>query len=65
MPPPNDPKAQMSQFSQMPRVSMPERLQLGENAVKQWKLFKQRWESYALISKLHNLSLEEQKAIFI
>ena len=49
----------------MRHIRPPERLHLGENAVKHWKIFRQRWESYALISGVDTMELPKQKALFI
>ena len=51
--------------AKMAAIRLPERLSLGDNAVKNWKLFRQRWETYAIITDINTLPLVKQKAIFI
>lgn len=35
-----------------PKVPLPDKLELGPNAVENWKLFKQRWTNYVIIADL-------------
>ena len=51
--------------SSMASVKLPERLTLGSAAVKNWKLFKQRWSTYSVITDLPALPQEKQRAFFI
>ena len=50
--------------TKMAAVKLPDRLSLGSNAVKNWKLFKQRWDTYSIITELPSMSREKQVAIF-
>ncbi|KAA0194371.1 hypothetical protein HAZT_HAZT009090 [Hyalella azteca] len=49
----------------MAALKMPDRMTLGNNAVKNWKIFKQRWETYTVITDFSSISTVKQKAFFI
>ena len=51
--------------SRMATVKLPDRLSLGSAAIKNWKLFKQRWSTYSVITDLPSLPQEKQRAFFI
>ena len=51
--------------TKMAAIKMPDRLSLGGNAIKNWKLFKQRWQTYSVITELNTLPAIKQRAIFI
>ena len=53
------------QPAHLPNIRLPDQLHLGENAVKNWKIFRQRWESYVLLTSVDQQDLAKQKAIFI
>ena len=44
-------------------VRPPSPLELGSNKIEQWKLFKRRWQNYALLSELSSKSREFQVAL--
>ena len=46
-------------------VRPPDRFALGDNCVKNWKLFRQRWETYATITDLSTIAQPKKKAIFL
>ena len=46
-------------------VRPPERLSLGSSPVENWKLFRQRWKTFALLSQLHLLETNLQVAMFL
>lgn len=46
-------------------VKMPDRLSLGPNSTKNWKIFKQRWETYAVITDLSKFGVKKQRATFV
>lgn len=45
-------------------VKMPDRLSLNTNATKNWKIFRQRWQTYSTITDLNKLGIKKQKATF-
>ena len=51
--------------SRMAAIKLPDRLSLGTCAAKNWKLFKQRWDTYSIITELSELSNVKQKALFV
>ena len=51
--------------TKMAAIRLPEQLSLGDNSIKNWKLFRQRWETYSIITDLEKLHLNKQKAIFL
>jgi hypothetical protein len=51
--------------TKMAAVKLPDRLSLGPTAPKNWKIFKQRWDTYSIITDLNTLPLQKQKAFFI
>lgn len=51
--------------SKMAGVRLPERLTLAGNAVRNWKLFKQRWETYSIITELDKFTETKRKALFL
>ena len=46
-------------------VRPPERLSLASSPVENWKLFRQRWKTFALLSQLHLLETNLQVAMFL
>ena len=49
----------------MAAIKLPNCLTLGENAIKNWKIFKQRWTTYATLTDLATeYDLSKQKALF-
>ncbi|GFN81273.1 Gag-Pol protein [Plakobranchus ocellatus] len=46
-------------------IKLPERLVLGSNPVQHWKLFKQWWRTYAILSRLQQQDQHMQVAIFL
>lgn len=54
-----------SASTKMAAIKLPDRLTLGPAATKHWKIFKQRWQAYSIVTKVANLPQEEQKALFI
>ena len=46
-------------------IKPPDKLVLGSNSVENWKLFKQRWNTYALLSRLEHLEHKFQVALFL
>ena len=51
--------------TKMAAVKLPDRLAIGNNAVKNWKIFKQRWSTYSIITELDQLPISKQRALFI
>ena len=51
------------QPAHLPNIRLPDQLHLGENAVKNWKIFRQRWEYYVLLTSVDQQELATQKAI--
>ena len=49
----------------IPKVRQPERLVLGSSPVESWKLFKQRWTTYSVLSKVPALEREIQVALLL
>ncbi|RUS77744.1 hypothetical protein EGW08_014503 [Elysia chlorotica] len=43
----------------------PSRLSLGSNIQESWKLFKQRWDTYSVLSQISTLSGDVQVALFL
>ncbi|GFO45287.1 polyprotein [Plakobranchus ocellatus] len=43
----------------------PSRLTLGTNIEESWKLFKQRWDTYAVLSQVSSLQREVQVVLFL
>ena len=46
-------------------IRPPEKLVLGSNPLEQWKLFKQRWTTYAILTNLDSLDDKIQVALFL
>ena len=46
-------------------IRLPNRLVLGVTAIRNWKLFKQRFTTYTLLIDFERLDVEKQKALFI
>ena len=49
----------------MPNVNPPDRLSLGPAAAKNWKIFSQRWNTYAVITDLSQINPGKQRALFL
>ena len=49
----------------MAAVKMPDPLTLGTTATKNWKIFKQRWNTYAVITDFETMPANKQRAFFI
>ena len=53
------------QFNVKVSIRQPDRFVLGDSSVKNWKIFRQRWETYATITDLDANALPKKKAMFI
>lgn len=48
------------------KVPLPDKFELGTEAVERWKLFKQRWKNYVIISELDDANnVSKKKPIFL
>jgi transposase InsO family protein len=47
----------------LPGIKPPQQFSLGSNPTDNWKLFKQRWEAYTVLSRLPNQARETQVAL--
>ena len=52
-------------MSEIPRVKPPSRFCLGDNNLRQWKLFKQRWTGYSSLTELGRQPIEKQRSFFL
>ena len=49
----------------MPGIKPPQQFSLGSNILEKWKIFKQRWKTYAVLSNLESQPAEVQVALFL
>ena len=55
-----------SKMSGVAKIPLPDRLELGHSATEKWKLFKQRWGNYVILTDLNSQdNVGKQKAIFL
>ena len=43
----------------------PDRFALGDNPVRNWKIFRQRWQNYEVVTGLSAVELPKKKAMFM
>ena len=51
--------------AKMTRVHAPDRLHLENNAIKNWKMFKQRWNTCTILADINELPTMKQQALFM
>ena len=49
----------------VPGIKPPQQFSLGSNILEKWKIFKQRWQTYAVLSNLESQPAEVQVALFL
>ena len=58
-------RRQSSADAKMTGVYAPERLHLENNAIKNWKMFRQRWNTYTILADINELPTIKQQALFM
>ena len=49
----------------VPGIKPPQQFSLGANVLESWKIFKQRWETYTVLSELSKKPRNVQVALFV
>ena len=52
-------------FAFVPGVKPPQRFNLGTNILENWKIFQQRWQTYAILSQLESQPAKVQVTLFL
>ena len=63
---PNDDSSEAnSNVKLVPGIKPPQQFNLGTNILENWKIFKQRWQTYAILSQLESQPAKVQVALFL
>ena len=63
--PSDDSSEANSNVKLVPGIKPPQRFNLGTNIVENWKIFKQRWQTCAILSQLESQPAKVQVALFL
>ena len=63
---PNDDSSEAnSNVKLVPGIKPPQRFNFGTNILENWKIFKHRWQTYAILSQLESQPAKVQVALFL
>ena len=63
--PSDDSSEANSNVKLVPGIKPPQRFNLGTNILENWKIFKQRWQTYAILSQLESQPAKVQVALYL